>query len=216
MGLFDFFRRPPISRPEPSVLLDIPLFPLNTVLFPGGLLPLKVFEQRYLDMAAACMKEGRPFGVCLIDQGTEVAEPGSGATTPHPVGTLADIVAWDMEQLGILQLTVRGGQRFRIIESRSEPNALLRARVRLYPEDEPVPLPPERQRLVPLLQRIVSDQGPERVPEPHAFADAAWVGYRLTEILPVQNLAKQKLLELEDALTRLEILEKFLDQRRLL
>lgn len=210
MGLFDFMRR----RPKAETL-DIPLFPLNTVLFPGGLLPLKVFEQRYLDMAAACMKSQSPFGVCLIAEGGEVAEKGGVPAEPHGIGTLAEIATWEMPQLGILLITVRGGQRFRILEKRIEADKLLRAQVELLPEAA-VPLPPERARLVPLLQRVVGDLGAERMPEPHRFDDAGWVGCRLTEVLPVQNLAKQKLLELDDPLTRLEILEKYLDQRKLL
>lgn len=207
MGFFDFLRRR--SRPAP---LEVPVFPLNTVLFPGGTVTLKLFEQRYLDMAAACMKDGKPFGVCLIATGAETGEPAE----PHPIGTLAEITGWEMPQLGILMLTIRGGQRFRILDKRVEPDKLLRAKVELIPDSSTVPIPPERSRLLPLLKRIASDLGKERLPEPHYFDDAQWVGCRLTEILPVQNLAKQKLLELDDPLVRLEILEKYLDQRKLL
>lgn len=207
MGLFDFLRRR--TRPAP---LDLPVFPLNTVLFPGGLVTLKLFEQRYLDMAAACMKDQLPFGVCLIAAGSETGTPAE----PHPIGTLAEIAGWEMPQLGILALTIRGGQRFRILEKHVEPDKLLRAKVELIPENTAIPVPPERSRLLPLLKRIAVDLGKERMPEPHRFDDADWVGCRLTEILPVQNLAKQKLLELEDPLVRLEILEKYLEQRKLL
>lgn len=207
MGFFDFLRRR--MRPEP---LDLPVFPLNTVLFPGGLVTLKLFEQRYLDMAAACMKEQKPFGVCLIAAGNETGTPAE----PHPIGTLAEIAGWDVPQLGILVITARGGQRFRILEKRVEPDRLLRAKAVLIPDSHDVPVPPERSRLLPILRRIVSDLGSERMPGPHHFDDAEWVGCRLTEILPVQNLAKQKLLELDDPLVRLEILEKYLEQRNLL
>lgn len=207
MGLFSFLRRK--VGPAP---LEIPLFPLNTVLFPGGTLSLKIFEQRYLDMAAACMKERSAFGVCLIVEGNEIGAPAE----PHTVGTLAEIVDWDMAQLGILLVTARGGRRFRILEKRVEADRLLRARIEILPDHAATALPAERQRLLPLLERIVSDQGSERMPEPHRYDSAEWVGCRLSEILPVQNVAKQKLLELEDPLVRLEILEKFLDQRKLL
>jgi len=207
MGFFDFLHRR--ARPAP---LDLPVFPLNTVLFPGGLVTLKLFEQRYLDMAAACMKDRKPFGVCLIAAGSETGTPAE----PHPIGTLAEIAGWEMPQLGILIITARGGQRFRILEKRVEPDKLLRAKVELIPETHTVPVPPERSRLLPILKRIVSDLGSERLPTPHHFDDADWVGCRLTEVLPVQNLAKQKLLELDDPLIRLEILEKYLDQRNLL
>lgn len=209
MGWFDFVRTPTAPVVE---TMDIPLFPLQTLLFPGAVLPLKIFEQRYLDMAAACMKDSKPFGICLIASGEETG----AAAEPHPVGTLADIGNWEMEQLGILQITVRGGRRFRILEKRIGPGQLLEARVEIIGDNGPLPLPGERQRLLPLLRRVLNDLGKERMPEPHHFDDAEWVGYRITEILPIQNLAKQKLLELEDPLARLEILEKFLDQRKLL
>lgn len=209
MGWFDFARTPTAPVVE---TMDIPLFPLQTVLFPGAVLPLKIFEQRYLDMAAACMKESKPFGICLIASGEET----SPAAEPHAIGTLAEIGNWEMEQLGILQITARGGRRFRILDKRVGTGQLLEARVEIIVDNGPLPFPPERQRLLPLLRRVLGDLGPERMPEPHRFDDAEWVGYRITEILPIQNLAKQKLLELEDPLARLEILEKFLDQRKLL
>ncbi|HOI51759.1 MAG TPA: LON peptidase substrate-binding domain-containing protein [Azonexus sp.] len=208
MGWFDFIRAPGGGGVE---TLEIPLFPLNTVLFPGGVQPLKVFEQRYLDMAAACLKDNTPFGICLIDAGAEVGE----AAVPHTVGTLASIANWEMEQLGILMLDAIGGRRFRILDHEVGADRLLRATVELLAEPE-VPLPQNRERLLPLLQRVVGDLGPARMPEPHRYDDAGWVGYRLTEVLPIQNLAKQKLLELDDPLARLEILETFLDQRKLL
>jgi uncharacterized protein len=208
MGWFGLSRA---ETPTP-VRMEIPLFPLDTVLFPGGVLSLKIFEQRYLDMTAACMKEGLPFGICLIATGKEVG----GVAEPHPVGTLAEISNWEMEQLGILMVTTRGGKRFRILEKTTGSDNLLRATVEIIADNGPLPMPPERQRLLQLLRRVASDIGPARFPEPHRYDDAEWVGYRITEILPVQNLAKQKLLELEDPISRLEILEKFLDQRKLL
>ena len=208
MAWFDFIRSPGGGSVE---TLRIPLFPLNTVLFPGGVQALKIFEQRYLDMAAACLKDNTPFGICLIEAGGEVGE----AAVPHPFGTLAHITDWDMEQLGLLMISTRGGRRFRVLDHEVGADKLLMATVDLLAEPD-TPLPQARERLLPLLQRIVSDLGPERMPEPHRFGDAAWVGYRLTEILPIQNLAKQRLLELDDPLSRLEILEKFLDQRKLL
>lgn len=207
MGILDFLHRPP--RPD---TLDIPLFPLRTVLFPGGVQPLKVFEQRYLDMAAACMKGSRPFGICLIESGSETG----AAAQPHTVGTLAEIASCDMEQLGILLLTARGGRRFRILSQQVAADQLLTATVSLLPETPACPVPPERQRLLPLLRKILGDLGADRVPLPHNLDDAEWVGFRIAEVLPIQNLAKQKLLELEDPLIRLEILEKYLDQRHLL
>ncbi len=204
MAWLDFLRG---RRDETS---ELPLFPLNTVLFPGGVLGLKVFEARYLDMAARCLRERAPFGICLA-QSEE-----NGLTEPHEVGTLAEIVNADMAQAGVLMLTVRGGGRFRIEHAERGAEGLLTARVAWLAEPPSLDVPAARQRLLPVLKRIVGDLGVEKVPEPHRWDDAAWVGYRLAEAMPVQNLAKQKLLELENPLARLEILEKFLEQKRLL
>lgn len=206
---------PGFGRDGPAPLeperIDIPLFPLNTVLFPDGVLSLKVFEPRYLDMAATCLKDKKPFGVCLIASGNEV-----GATAiPHAIGTLAQIAQADMEQQGILLLTVRGARRFRVVSQATQPDGLLRAQVELLAEAPPQAVPEAQQGLLPLLQKIVSDLGPEKMPEPHRFDDAAWVGYRLSEIVPVQALAKQKLLELDDPASRLEVIFAYLAQRKL-
>jgi Lon protease-like protein len=211
LSWLNFLGKPQPVLPAGPQRLDIPLFPLSAVLFPGGVLSLKVFEQRYLDMAAACMKAGTPFGVCLIASGKEVGQ----AAVPHRVGTLAHVISGDMPQLGILMLETRGGRRFRIVSQVTRPDGLLRAQVELL--DEPVrqEVPVAQHGLLPLLQKIAGDLGPEKMPEPHAFDDAAWVGYRLTEIVPVQALAKQKLLELQDPLSRLEILHTYLAQRKL-
>jgi Lon protease-like protein len=211
LSWLNFLGKPQPALPAGPQRLDIPLFPLSAVLFPGGVLSLKVFEQRYLDMAAACMKAGTPFGVCLIASGKEVGQ----AAVPHRIGTLAHVISGDMPQLGILMLETRGGRRFRIVSQVTQPDGLLRAQVELL--DEPVrqEVPAAQQGLLPLLQKIAGDLGTEKMPVPHAFDDAAWVGYRLTEIVPVQPLAKQKLLELQDPLSRLEILHTYLAQRKL-
>lgn len=215
MSWFNFSKKPqPAAGAAPQLHaqpLDIPLFPLDTVLFPGGVLALKVFEPRYLDMAAACMKNGTPFGVCLIAGGKEVGQPA----VPHKVGTLAHIVSGDMPQLGMLMLATRGGRRFRILAQHVDAAGLLHAQVRLLDEPERCAVPLAQKGLLPLLQKIAADLGPEKMPEPHTFDDANWVGYRLTEIVPVQALAKQKLLELEDPISRLEILFTYLAQRKL-
>ena len=150
-----------------SPRMEIPLFPLNAVLFPGGVLPLRIFEQRYLDMTAACMKE-RPFGVCLIVAGEEAG----GVVEPHPVGTLARITDWEMEQLGLLQVTTRGEQRFRIVDKAVVPTTCWRAVVEIIADNGPLPFPVERQRLLPLLRRIAGEIGPARIPEPRRYDDA--------------------------------------------
>lgn len=198
-------------RPAPPPPLDIPLFPLNTVLFPGGHLGLKIFEQRYLDMAAVCLREHTPFGVCLIAEGSEVGAPA----VPHAVGTLATIASADMPQLGILLVSLRGGAKYRIRERRVEADGLQRASVDVLPEAAAQGVPDNRSGLVTLLRSVAADAGPERMPPPYAYEDAGWVGHRLAEVMPVQPLAKQKLLELEDPLQRLEILFSYLNQRGL-
>lgn len=209
MSFLDYFK--PTRTPAPPEEIDIPLFPLKSVLFPGGHLSLKVFEKRYLDMSAECLKDEKPFGICLILKGEEVGVPAE----PYSVGTLAHVASWDMEQFGILQLGVRGGRRFRILEKKVDADGLLRGRVRLLPEPDALPVPEAQASLLPILRKVADDLGPEKMPLPHDWNDAAWVGYRLTEVMPVQLLAKQKLLELDDAASRLEILFKYLAQRGL-
>ena len=211
MSWLDRLRRRPVVTAPLKTEIDIPLFPLSGVLLPGARMSLKVFEQRYLDMAAECMREKTPFGVCLIDHRQEVGTPA----VPHTIGTLAHIDQGDMPQLGILMLAVHGTQRFRIIEQHAQTDGLLRARVELIDDIDPRPVPEALRALLPLLEKIVNDLGPTRMPPPYAYDDASWVGYRLTEIAPVQPLAKQKLLELDDPVARLEILHAYFAQRKL-
>lgn len=192
-------------------LQDLPIFPLNTVLFPGGVLSLRVFEARYMDMTRECLKAERPFGVCLIRNGKEVGAPAE----PETVGCLAHITSWDMEQLGLLQLRTRGGQRFRIRASNVGGQGLRRAQVELIADEEDAALPAQFGALANLLRMVVADNDAAAFAEPHEFDSASWVGYRLSEVLKVPLAAKQKLLELDGALPRLEILYKFLEQRGL-
>jgi Lon protease-like protein len=187
--------------------LNIPIFPLNAVLFPGGLLPLRVFETRYMDMTRDCLKRDAPFGVCLIREGAEVGAPA----VPEGIGCLATILEWDMQQQGILNIKTRGGQRFRILERRTGAQGLTSADIELIPPETSAPVPEEFSSCARLLEMVVVDQGKPIFAEPHAFDDASWVGYRLAEILPVPLVAKQKLLELDDSLGRLSILQRFLE-----
>ena len=188
--------------------LRIPLFPLGTVLFPGGLLPLRIFEARYMDMTRECMKNASAFGVCLIREGREVGAPA----TPEAIGCLARITDWDMQQLGLLQIKTRGEQRFRILESEAGRNGLISATVELLAAEMPLKLPEQFGACARLLQRVFKTQAVQAFEEPHQFEDAVWVSYRLSEILPVPMAARQKLLELDDTLARLAILQKFLEQ----
>ncbi len=204
------FKFPPRRDAAPQAD-ELRLFPLNAVLFPGGTLSLRVFEQRYMTLVKDCFKNERTFGICLIAEGAEVGAPAQ----PHPVGTEARIVAWDMTQPGILNITVRGEGRFRILSSEADREGLLHARVEAIPAEETLPVPDALAALVPLLQAMAADGGDERFPPPHRFDDAAWVGYRFCELLPIPAIARQKLLELEDSASRLEIVYKFLAQRNL-
>jgi len=190
---------------------ELPLFPLNTVLFPGGVLPLRVFEQRYMDMTKACLQEDKPFGVCLIKEGGEVGAPA----IPHQVGCLARITDWDMEQLGVLNVKAVGVRRFRILDSRVEPNGLIVAKAQLLPVEPPLPLPPEHAACAGVLKHIVSRVGEDKFEPPLAFDDAVWVGYRLAEVLPIKISAKQNMLEMNDTAVRLEVLHRFLGQQGL-
>jgi Lon protease-like protein len=192
--------------------LDIPLFPLNAVLFPGGRLPLRVFEARYMDMTRDCLRDEQPFGVCLIKQGKEVGE----VAVPEDIGCLAHIVECDMQQLGVLTLRAGGGLRFRVVKTQADKNGLLRASVEPIAPEPEAPIPPKFLGCANLLRLIAADDSKVHFDAPYRFDDAAWVGYRLTEALPVPLLAKQKLLELNDPVVRLEILHRFLEQRGLL
>jgi hypothetical protein len=192
-------------------LLRVPIFPLNAVLFPGGLLPLRVFEARYMDMTRDCLKREEPFGVCLIHEGAEVGTPA----VPEGIGCLAKILDWDMQQQGILNLRTHGSHRFRILARETSPQGLISADVELIPPDVRIAVPEKFASCARLLEMVVLDQGKPVFAEPHAFDDATWVSYRLTEILPVPLVAKQKLLELSDSVARLSILQRFLESRGL-
>lgn len=179
---------------------EIPIFPLSTVLFPGGRLPLKLFEQRYLDMAAECMKQGTPFGVCLIREGREVGEPA----VPHVVGCLAEICEWDMPQLGLLHVMARGGRRFRLLGTRAERSQLLRGTVAPLEDEPDLPLPRRYAICAEVVERILEagELGP--LFGPLRLDSASWVSYRLAELLPLAPPDKQRMLEGEDAVARLE------------
>jgi Lon protease-like protein len=190
---------------------ELPLFPLNTLLFPRGMLPLRVFEQRYIDMTKACLRDDAPFGVCYIKEGGEVGAPA----TPHEVGCLAKITDWDMQQLGVLNLKAVGQRRFRVLETRVEPNGLVVAKARLLPLEPAMPLPPEHAVCAAVLKEIIARVGEEKFEPPLDYDDAVWVGYRLAEVLPIKLSAKQNMLEMNDTIVRLEVLHRFLTQQGL-
>jgi uncharacterized protein len=186
-------------------MTEVALFPLNTVLFPGGRLPLRIFEQRYMEMAKACLRDGERFGVCLIREGREVGAPA----IPAEVGTLARIGAWDMPQLGLLEVTALGEQRFRILERRVQADGLARGSIEILPQEEDAPIPQNCAGCVKLLERVIERQAGLLEP-PHRLDSAAWVSARLAELLPLPLPAKQELLELSDARERIERLNALL------
>ena len=188
---------------------DLALFPLNTVLFPGGRLPLRIFEQRYMTMAKACLRDGSPFGVCAIREGREVGDPA----VPYEVGTLARIGQWDMPQLGVLQVLAQGGERFRILERRAQPDGLQLARIEMLAEPTDAPAAEKYRVPVRILQRVIEEQ-PQLIAEPHRLDSCAWVSARLIELLPLSLATKQELLELDDAAERMARLAKLLPKPR--
>jgi Lon protease-like protein len=169
------------------------------VLFPAGRLPLRIFESRYMEMAKACLKAQSPFGVCLIREGAEVGAPA----TPNSVGTLARIAAWDMPQLGVLQVTARGERRFRILSRSVQPDGLARASIEILNDEIDAVIPAHLSRCVRLLERVI-EQHPELLERPHRLDSCSWVSARLAELLPLPLETKQALLELDDGRARLE------------
>lgn len=201
----------------------IPLFPLNTVLFPGGVLPLKVFETRYINMVRDCMKREVGFGVVLIKSGQEVGPPAE----PETVGCMATISRWDMENLGLLLLRTEGRERFHILQTRELPDHRLEARVAMIAADKAVPVSARHVRCAKALKLVIDDinakgeaeQGIEFVSpfaSPLQLDDAGWVANRWCEILPIPLKARQKLLELTDAQSRLAVVDKYLQQHKIL
>jgi Lon protease-like protein len=182
------------------------LFPLHTVLFPGGPLALRIFEPRYVDMVSECLRGDLPFGVCLIQSGNEAGN----AAEPHPVGTFARITDWRQGDDGLLGLTALGEQRFRILESHVEPNQLLRGRLQSIADEESVALPERCAYMTSLLEQLLARADDLYPTESRRYEDASWVGFRLAEILSMPLTRKQYLLELSDPLLRLDQLHEVL------
>jgi Lon protease-like protein len=186
---------------------QIALFPLNTVLFPGGLLPLRVFEPRYLDMVGRCLRADSVFGVVLLDAGSDTSRDVSTAL----VGTSARIVDFQQLEDGLLGLLCRGERRFRISAHTRNDDGLNCAEVEWLDDTRLVPVPAQFQALVSVLREaIVRLDASARFLEPN-YEDASWVGHRLAELLPLDQNALQRLLELDDPETRLGLLAPLLD-----
>lgn len=184
----------------------IPIFPLHSVLFPGGPLALRIFEARYLDMVSRCLRDESGFGVVLIREGKEVGE----AADVFDIGTLGQISYWEQRKDGLLGITVTGEQRFRILQSEVQDNQLRIAEVELLPNTGFMPLPDEYHHMVTLLNKILDELGHPYITLTRQYDDAGWVGARLAELLPLELEHKQRLLQMDDPLQRLERISELL------
>ena len=183
---------------------QLPLFPLNTVLFPGGPLPLRVFEPRYLDMVSRCLREDSGFGVLLIQDGGEV-----GHADTFGVGTVAEIVDWYQGSDGLLGVTAEGRHRFELVSTARQPDGLYVGSVRPIEAEPEIPVPSEYEFLSRLLKDVLDELGSHYQRIPKNYEDSAWVGYRLTEILPLPLTTKQSSLEMADPVARLGLLTPY-------
>ena len=179
---------------------EIPLFPLNVVLFPGGPLKLRIFEPRYVDMIGRCMREGAPFGVAMIVEGTEAGGPATTA----PIGTSARIVDFEKLPDGLLGITAVGERSFRVRSVRRQADGLNVAQVEWLAAEPSVPVPDECGPFVMLLQHALPELPPLYDFSPVSYDDASWVGARLVELLPLPPAEKQQCLEMQDPIMRLE------------
>jgi uncharacterized protein len=190
----------------------LPLFPLGTVLLPGAELKLRIFEARYLDLVRACSRQGTGFGVCLLLEGHEA---GAGAAASAATGTEACITDFGTTEEGLLALTVIGGRRFHVERTRVRDNGLVVGEVHWRELPEPVEVRPEHGLLSQLLERIVAHFGTHAHARARDYDDADWVGWRLSELLPLSTLQRQAMLEEDDPHRRLDrILELLPDLPR--
>lgn len=191
-----------------QTILEIPLFPLHTVLFPGGALALRIFEPRYLDMVGECLRTGSGFGVCLISEGKETGD----AAQTFEYGTLGDISYWQQLPDGLLGITVRGRQRFRLISSELRPGKLTVAKVALIPNDPAISLPQRYISYGEMVNEMMEEMGHPYTTLPKQYDDAGWVSNRLAELLPIALVQKQYFLQLDDPLERLDRLGAILSE----
>jgi len=179
------------------------------VLFPGGPLPLRIFEARYIDMISDCLRRDTPFGVLLIRDGGE-----TGPATTHSIGTLARITDWYQGSDGLLGVTAIGEHRFRLLSSERMDSGLNVGEVELLPDEPPVPLPEEYQPLSQILDGVLDDLGRLYASLDRRLDDVAWVTTRFVEILPLELEEKQRCLEDSDPEARLRIVRRLLEQVR--
>lgn len=190
-----------------SPLVEMPLFPLASVLFPNGQLQLRIFEPRYLDLVRECTRHGTGFGVCLILQGQEVGAPA----VPAAIGTIARIRDFHRDDDGLLGIVAEGGSRFRVARSRVRSDGLLRGDVEVWPDEPEQQVPVEFALLQTILERLIETMAPHWRHAPRsAYDDAGWLGFRLAELLPLDTREQQRMLELNDPVQRLAELRDIL------
>lgn len=209
-----------IAKPmhAPLSLTSLPLFPLQAVLYPGGLLALRIFEVRYLNMVRKCHAAGAPFGVVCLQSGTEVRRAGAGPEQLCSVGTLARIERLEAPQPGLLLAHCLGNARFRIRRQTLLAHGLWVADVEQIPDDLPTPVPEHLAAtalaLAPVLATLRERHGAEAVcaATPQLLHDSGWVANRWCELLPMPLSLKQQMMELENPLLRLELVGDMLDR----
>ncbi len=211
--------------------MNIPLFPLNTVLFPQGLLPLRVFEVRYTDMVRDCLRQGTPFGVVNITRGSDFQAQASAPAPEHALlGCLASIVDFDMVEPAVLMIAAQGGQRFHTISTNVLGNGLIQAQIETLPPDTACPITPEHENCRTLLGQIIKELEHQQeladkaghktfcfpIAKPYALDDAGWLANRFAELLPISQHKKQHLLTLQSPLERLQWVHDFLKEKEVL
>ena len=212
---------------EALKLTSLPLFPLGTVLYPGGLLPLQIFEVRYLDMIGKCHKAGAPFGIISLTEGSEVRRPkdagpsgdGFAQEAFGNVGTLATITEFSVPQPGLMMIRCVGTQRFEISAREKLKHGLWIANVTRLEDDQAVPVPDDLQRTANALGKLIKSLQERKVPDdqmpllaPYQLDDCGWVANRWCELLPMPVELKQRLMELDNPLLRLELVSDILDR----
>ena len=212
---------------EALKLTSLPLFPLGTVLYPGGLLPLQIFEVRYLDMIGRCHKAGAPFGIISLTEGSEVRRPKNAGPSGDGfaqeafgnVGTLASITEFSVPQPGLMMIRCVGTQRFEISAREKLKHGLWIANVTRLDDDQAVPVPEDLQRTANALGKLIKSLQERRIPEdqmpllpPYQLDDCGWVANRWCELLPMPVDLKQRMMELDNPLLRLELVSDILDR----
>ena len=210
--------RPRLTMTAPLTLVSLPLFPLHTVLYPGGTLPLRIFELRYRTMVRCCREQGAPFGVVTLLSGSEVQTSETTATDFHPVGTIAciDSVTQLNPSLELLQCT--GKDRFRITKSHKLVGGLLVGDVELIAQDQPITVPPDLEHSVSTLRQVLQ-RLPQRFQQHHTeqlFSDCGWVANRWCELFPMSEPMRLQLLEMDSPLLRLELITDALERAGIL